>query len=99
MLYAMTGIDAADAAPRRAEARAAHLQRLQALQAEGRLLLAGPFPRIDAPDLSAGVSGTLVVAEFESLSDAQAWLQADPYVAAGVFAHTELRPFYKVLPA
>jgi len=98
MLYALTGIDIPDSAPGRAAQREAHLDRVRGLQAEGRLVVAGPFPKIDAPDLSAGVSGSLIIAEFASLEEAQAWAAADPYVAAGVWASHEVRPFHMVFP-
>lgn len=100
MFYAIAGEDAEDSLPARMAARPAHLERLRALQDEGRLLLAGPFPAVDSPDPgSAGFSGSLVVAEFNSLQEAQAWADADPYVAAGVYARVTVRPFKKVLPA
>ncbi|MCC4598211.1 YciI family protein [Xanthomonas campestris pv. phormiicola] len=99
MWYVIEGYDGADALPRRAAARPAHLARLEALQQAGRLLLAGPCPAIDAEDPGpAGFSGSLVVAGFDSLAQAQAWAQADPYVAAGVYARVEVRPFRKTLP-
>ena len=99
MGYAIEGHDAADALPRRLEARQAHLARLTALCDEGRLLLAGPCPAIDAEDPGpAGFSGSIVIAEFDSLEDARAWAEADPYVAAGVYARVDVRPFRKVLP-
>jgi uncharacterized protein YciI len=99
MLYAIIADDAPDSLARRMEARPAHLARLDALQAEGRLVLAGPCPAIDAPDPGpAGFSGSLIVAEFESLAAAQAWADADPYVAAGVYARVAVRPFKLVLP-
>lgn len=99
MWYVIEGYDVADALPRRLAARAAHLARLEALRDAGRLLLAGPCPAIDAEDPGpAGFSGSLIVAEFASLADAQAWAQADPYLEAGVYARVEVRPFRKVLP-
>ena len=99
MFYAITGEDHPGSLEKRLAARPAHLERLQALQADGRLLLAGPFPAIDSPDPGpAGFSGSLIVAEFASLADAQAWADADPYVAAGVYARVTVRPFRKVLP-
>lgn len=99
MLYALIGEDAPDSLERRLAARPAHLERIQQLQAEGRLVLAGPMPAIDSPDPGpAGFAGSLIVAEFPSLAAAQAWLDADPYVAAGVFARARARPFKKVLP-
>lgn len=99
MWYLIEGYDAADALPKRALARPAHLQRLHELRDQGRLLLAGPCPAIDAEDPGpAGFSGSAVVAEFESLQAARAWADADPYVDAGVYARVEVRPFRKVLP-
>jgi hypothetical protein len=100
MLYAIIGDDAPGSLERRLAARPAHLERLKALQDAGRLLLAGPCPAIDAPDPGpAGFAGSLIVAEFESLEAAESWAAADPYVLAGVFARTTVRPFRKVLPA
>lgn len=99
MWYAIEGFDAPDALPRRLHARAAHLARLQQLENQGRLLLAGPCPVIDAQDPGpAGFSGSIVIAEFDSLHDAQAWAQADPYHTAGVYARMQVRPFNKTLP-
>ena len=99
MWYAIEGYDAADALPMRIAARPAHLARLQALRDEGRLLVAGPCPAIDAEDPGpAGFSGSIVIAEFESLQAARAWADADPYLAAGAYARVEVRPFRKVLP-
>ncbi len=100
MFYAIVGQDVPDSLNKRFAARPAHLERLQALQQAGRLLLAGPFPAIDSNDPgAAGFSGSLIVAEFDSLADAQAWADADPYVAAGVYADVSVKPFKKVLPA
>jgi len=100
MLYAIVGQDVPDSLNQRLAARPAHLQRLQALQQAGRLLLAGPFPNIDSNDSgSAGFSGSLIVAEFDTLADAQAWADADPYVAAGVYASVNVKPFKNVFPA
>lgn len=99
MLYAIVSDDVADSLERRKGARAAHLARLEALAAEGRLVLAGPRPAIDSPDPGpAGFSGSLVVAEFETLDEAKAWADADPYVEAGVYARVTVEPFIKVLP-
>lgn len=99
MWYAIVGIDAADSLDNRKSVRAEHLQRLEQLKSEGRLLLAGPFPAIDAEDPGpAGFDGSLIVAEFESLEAAQAWAGADPYVGAGVYERVDVRPFKKVLP-
>lgn len=100
MLYAIFGNDVADSLDKRLSVRPAHLARLQALQNEGRLILAGPFPAVDAIDPGvAGFSGSLIVAEFASLAAAEAWAQADPYVSAGVYAQVAVRPFKKVFPA
>lgn len=99
MLYAIIGQDHEDSLPRRLEARPAHLARLQALQDAGRLVLAGPCPAIDSASPGpAGFSGSLIVAEFESLDAAQVWADADPYVAAGVYADVSVKPFLKVFP-
>ncbi|PKO92291.1 MAG: hypothetical protein CVU16_07130 [Betaproteobacteria bacterium HGW-Betaproteobacteria-10] len=100
MLYIINGEDHADSLKQRLAARPAHLERLLALQAEGRLILAGPCPAIDSPDPGpAGFSGSLIVAEFASLAAAQSWADADPYVAAGVYAKVTVKPFKKALPA
>ena len=99
MLYAIIAQDNANSLEQRLAARPAHLERLQTLQAEGRLVLAGPHPAIDSEDPGpAGFSGSLIVAEFSSLEDAQAWANADPYVAAGVYSQVTIKPFKKVLP-
>ncbi len=100
MLYAIIGQDAPDSLDKRMTARPGHLARLQALQDEGRLLLAGPFPAVDAVEPGrAGFTGSLIVAEFASLQAAQEWADADPYAIAGVFARLNVQPFRKVLPA
>ncbi len=100
MWYAIVGEDVPGSLDKRLAARPAHLDRLNALQAAGRLLLAGPFPTIDSNDPGpAGFSGSLIVAEFDSLEDAKAWAGADPYVAAGVYASISVKPFKKTLPA
>ena len=99
MWYAIEGFDGADVLPKRLAARPEHVARLTALRDEGRLLLAGPCPAIEAEDPGpAGFSGSIVIAEFGSLADARAWADADPYVAAGVYTRVEVRPFRKVLP-
>lgn len=99
MLYAIIGEDVENSLEKRLGARPAHLQRLQSLKDEGRLVLAGPHPTIDSSDPGpAGFSGTLVVAEFPSLEAAQAWVDADPYVTTGVFSRVSVKPFRKVLP-
>ncbi|MCX4193798.1 YciI family protein [Methylophaga sp. OBS1] len=99
MLYAIISEDQADSLSRRLEARPAHLARLKALQDEGRLILAGPHPAVDSEDPGqAGFSGSLVVAEFTDLAAAEAWANADPYMAANVYAKVTVKPFKKVLP-
>ena len=99
MLYAIIGEDVPGSLEKRLAARPAHLERLKALQDEGRMIVAGPCPSIDSPDPGpAGFSGSLIVAEFPSLEDAQTWADADPYVAAGVYAKVVVKPFKKVLP-
>lgn len=99
MFYMIYSEDVASSLDKRLAARPAHLARLEQLKAEGRLLLAGPLPAIDSLDPgSAGFSGSLVVAEFASLTDAQHWADADPYLAAGVYARSTVKPFKKVLP-
>ena len=100
MHYAIIAEDRAGTLDKRLAARPAHVERLQALQAEGRLILAGPCPTIDSPDPGpAGFSGSLIVAEFASLAAAQTWADADPYIAAGVYEKVTVKPFKKVLPA
>ncbi len=100
MLYVIIGEDRAGSLEQRLAARPAHLERLQALQAEARLILAGPCPAIDAPDPGpAGFSGSIIIAEFASLAAAQAWADADPYIAAGVYEKVVVKPFKKALPA
>ena len=99
MWYVIEGYDGQDVLGARLAARAAHLARLQALQAQGRLLLAGPCPAIDAEDPgAAGFSGSVVIASFDDLDAARAWADADPYVAAGVYQRVDVRPFRKALP-
>lgn len=100
MWYAIMAEDTPNSLEKRMAARPGHLQRLQALQNEGRLLLAGPFPAIDSADPGpAGYSGSLIVAEFDNLQAAQDWAAADPFVAAGVYAKVLVKPFRKTLPA
>lgn len=100
MLYAIIGRDVPGTLEQRLATRPAHLERLNALLAEGRLVLAGPLPAIDSPDPGpAGFQGSLVVAEFAALEEARAWADADPYVAAGVYTAVEIYPFRKALPA
>ena len=99
MLYAISATDVADSLQARLAARPAHLERLQQLKAEGRIVLAGPHPAIDSNDPgAAGFSGSLIVAEFDSLEAAKAWADADPYIAAGVYAEVLVKPFKQVLP-
>lgn len=99
MLYAIVGEDVANSLAKRQSARPDHLARLEALKQAGQLVLAGPMPAIDNNDPGdAGFSGSLIVAEFESLAAAQQWADADPYVAAGVYANVIVKPFKYVLP-
>ena len=99
MFYAIRGTDVPNSLDKRKAARPAHIARLELLRDAGRLLLSGPFPAIDAEDPGpAGYTGSLIVAEFDSLEEARAWAQADPYVAGGVYATVEVQPFRKVLP-
>jgi len=99
MLYAIISQDVEDSLEKRLQARPAHLERLTSLQNEGRLVLAGPHPTLDSEDPGpAGFSGSLVVAEFPSLDVAQSWADADPYMAAGVYAQVTVKPFKKVFP-
>ncbi len=99
MLYAIMGVDRKDSLETRLKARPKHLARLEALQGEGRLLLAGPHPAIDSEDPGpAGFSGSLIVAEFPDLESATIWAESDPYMLTGVFSSVEVKPFLKVLP-
>ncbi len=99
MWYMIFAQDHPNSLEKRKAARPDHLRRLQALREEGRLLLAGPLPAVDSEDPGpAGFTGSLVVADFESLEAARAWAEADPYKATGVYAQVEVRPFKKVLP-
>jgi uncharacterized protein YciI len=98
--YAIIAEDRDDSLEQRLKARENHLARLKLLQDEGRLLLAGPHPMIDSEDPgSAGFSGSLIVAEFDSLESAKNWADEDPYIEAGVYARVQVKPFKKVLPA
>ena len=100
MLYVINGEDIPNSLEKRMVVRPEHLKRIQALQEAGRLILAGPYPSIDSQDPGpAGFSGSLIVAEFESLEAAQAWADADPYVSSGVYRKVTVKPFKKVLPA
>jgi len=97
--YAIFSEDNPDSLPLRLSARPAHIARLEALLAEGRLLVAGPHPAVDAEDPGpAGFTGSLVIVEFPSLAAAQAWADEDPYVEAGVYRKVRVKPFKRVLP-
>jgi uncharacterized protein len=99
MFYAIISQDVEDSLEKRISVRADHIARLQALQEEGRLLIAGPHPKIDSEDPGpSGFSGSLIVAEFKSLQDAQEWADADPYITAGVYEKVIVKPFKKVFP-
>jgi uncharacterized protein YciI len=99
MWYAVISEDVPDSLPLRAKARPEHLERLQALAAEGRVLVAGPHPAIDSNEPGeAGFSGSLVIAEFPSLDDAKAWADTDPYVTAGIYKNVVVKPFKRILP-
>ncbi|CAK0763841.1 protein YciI [Gammaproteobacteria bacterium] len=99
MLYAIISEDAPGTLEVRRNTRSTHLARLQALRDQGRLILAGPHPAIDAEDPgNAGFTGSLIVAEFSSLDAAQEWSAADPYVEAGVHVRVTIKPFRKILP-
>ena len=99
MLYAIMSEDVADSSSKRAAARPRHLERLHKLRDEGRLMLAGPHPAVDSPDPGpAGFTGSLVVADFDSLEAAQAWAAEDPYFEAGAYAGVLVKPFKLVLP-
>jgi uncharacterized protein YciI len=99
VLYAIISEDVANSLEKRIPARAAHIKRLQALQNAGRLVVAGPHPAIDSenPD-DAGFTGSLIVAEFDNLQEAQHWADTDPYNNAGVYARVTVKPFKKVFP-
>ena len=99
MLYAILAQDINNSLEKRLAARPAHLERLNALLDQGRLILAGPHPAIDSEDPGeAGFSGSLVVAEFDDLEAAQSWANDDPYMQAGVYDHVTVKPFKKVFP-
>lgn len=99
MYYAILSEDVENSLPLRQSARPAHLQRLEVLKSEGRLLVAGPHPAIDSENPGdAGFTGSLVIAEFDSLAAAQLWADADPYLAAGVYKTVTVKPFKAVLP-
>ncbi len=100
MLYSIFAYDVENSLPLRASVRPAHIERLKELDASGKLVLAGPNPAIDSNEPGeAGFTGSLIVAEFDSLEAAKAWADADPYVAAGVYDHVDVKPFKQVLPA
>jgi uncharacterized protein YciI len=100
MLYMIYGEDVPDSTSKRVAARPAHLARIQELIDMGRLILAGPLPAIDSVDPGpAGTSGSLIVAEFESLEAAKSWIDGDTYVTQGVFARVTVKPFKQVFPA
>ncbi len=99
MLFSIVANDVEDSLEKRLQARPAHVERLKALLNEGRLVLADPNPSIEADDPGeAGFSGSTIIAEFESLAEARRWANADPYIAAGVYASVTVKPFKKVLP-
>lgn len=99
MLYAIISEDVENSLPLRAKARPAHIERLKSLKAGGKLVLAGPTPQIDSEDPgNAGFSGSLIIAEFDSLQDAKTWANDDPYIKAGVYKNVTVKPFKKVLP-
>lgn len=99
MLYVIFGTDVANSGLLRAAARPRHLARLESLKNEGRLILAGPCPAIDAPDPgAAGFTGSVIIAEFSNLREAQHWADSDPYVEAGVYTNVIVKPFKRVLP-
>ena len=99
MLYAIFAEDIVDSLEKRLATRPAHLERLQSLQNQGKLVLAGPHPAIDADNPgAAGFTGSLIVAEFNTLAEAQTWANADPYLAAGVYARVTVKPFKQVFP-
>jgi uncharacterized protein YciI len=99
VLYAILSVDVADSLDKRKSARPAHLKRLQDLQDQGRLIIAGPHPAIDSNNPGdAGFTGSLVLAEFSSLQDANDWADIDPYVEAGVYASVSVKPFKQVFP-
>lgn len=99
MFYAVIAEDVSNSLEARKKSRPEHIARLQVLQTEGRLLMAGPHPAIDSEDPGeAGFTGSLIIAEFESLDAAKSWADADPYISAGVYKHVIVKPFKKVLP-
>jgi uncharacterized protein len=99
MLFAIISTDIKDSLTKRKLSRPAHIERLKQLEIEDRLFVAGPHPAIESNTPGeAGFTGSLIIAEFSSLSDAEAWAQADPYITAGVYANVVVKPFIKALP-
>ena len=99
MWYAVIATDRDDSLEKRLQARPAHIARLKSLGDEGRLLAAGPFPAVDSPDPGpAGFTGSLIIADFQSLEDAERWADEDPYIEAGVYKKVSVKPFNRVLP-
>lgn len=99
MYYAIIAEDVENSLERRQQARGAHIERLESLREEGRLLIAGPHPAADTTDPGdAGFTGSLIIAEFDSLASARAWADADPYLAEGVYDRITVKPFKPVLP-
>ncbi|MDH3219237.1 MAG: YciI family protein [Gammaproteobacteria bacterium] len=99
MLYSIVGVDNENSLDARLSVRADHVARLNALKNEGRLIIAGPNPAIDSDDPGeAGFSGSIIIAEFESLAAAQAWADDDPYIESGAYASVTVKPFKRVLP-
>ena len=97
MLYAIISEDVADSLPKRKVARPDHIARLEQMQAQGKVIIGGPLPAVDDEDPGeAGFTGSLLVAEFDSLEEAEAWAQEDPYVKAGVYANSIVKPFKRV---
>lgn len=97
MLYVIFGLDAPNSAPLRTAHRPAHLERIKAMHEQGRIVMAGPIPKIDAPSIEGGTAGSLIVAEFDSLEAARNWFAADPFSLAGVYASVDVRPFVKLV--
>ena len=99
MLYAIISDDVENSLPKRTPVRGDHLARVNILKNQGRLVIAGPHPAIDSSEPGeAGFTGSLIIAEFNSLEEAQAWADSDPYVAAGVYQKVTVKPFKQVLP-
>lgn len=99
MLYSIVGTDVENSLPLRATVRHLHVERLQKLTDQGRLILAGPNPAVDSNEpAEAGFTGSIIIAEFENLATAQHWADTDPYIDAGVYSHVEVKPFKRVLP-